>query len=77
MSGDITLDSIRDHMPHREGGGTPDMIMSSVETSLVERDLGGGRHGTETVETVSRTVETLQVTSTTNIVPGVVTNGVA
>ena len=53
------------------------MIMSSVETSLVERDLGGGQLGTETVETVSRTVETLQVTSTTNIVPGVVTNGVA
>ena len=49
------------------------MIMSSVETSLVTTDLGGGRMGTETVETVSRTVETLQVTSTSNIVPGIVT----
>jgi len=29
------------------------------------------------IETVSRTVETLQVTSTSNIVPGIVTNGVA
>ena len=86
VSGDITLDSIRDHMPN--GGSTrdlrvsgdrasPDMVVSSVETRVEERELGGGRLGTETVETVSRTVETIQVTSTSSIVPGLVTNGVA
>ena len=79
VSGDITLDSIRDHMPGatREGGGSPDMVVSSVETSVVERELGGGRLGTETVETVSRTVETIQVTSSSSIIAGVITNGVA
>ena len=43
----------------------------------MERELGGGRLGTETVETVSRTVETIQVTSSSSIVAGVITNGVA
>ena len=81
VSGDITLDSIRDHMPghnvtvQREGGATPEMVVaSSVETRVSTHDLGPGRLGTETVETVSRTVETIQVTSTTQ---AVVTNGVA
>jgi len=81
VSGDITLDSIRDHMGSREGGGTPDMVVSSVETSVVERDLGGGRMGQERVEVVSRTVETIEVTTSSSIVQGVVagsvvTNGV-
>ena len=71
-SGDITLDSIRDHMG-REGGGTPDMTVSTVESSVVERELGGGRIGSETVETVSRTVETISVTTSSTMV----TNGVA
>ena len=72
VSGDITLDSIRDHMG-REGGGTPDMTVSTVESSVVERELGGGRIGSETVETVSRTVETISVTTSSTMV----TNGVA
>jgi len=75
VSGDITLDSIRDHMAHR--GSTPDMVVSTVETSVVERDLGPGRVGTETVETVSRTVETVHISTSSTLVPGVVTNGVA
>ena len=67
--------------PPREGGGTPDMVVSSVETSVVERDLGGGRMGQERVEVVSRTVETIEVTTSSSIVQGVVagsvvTNGV-
>ena len=75
VSGDITLDSIRDHMAHR--GSTPDMVVSTVETSVVERDLGPGRVGTETVETVSRTVETVHISTSSTMVPGVVNNGVA
>ena len=75
VSGDITLDSIRDHIV-REGSRTPDLTMSSMETTVVERDLGPGR--SETVETVSRTVETINVVTSSSIVPGVVTsNGVA
>jgi len=74
-SGDITLDSIRDHMSStlRQGQGgsnqetvsittisAPDTVaVQSTEVSVVERDLGGGRQ--ETVETVSRTVETISV----------------
>jgi len=83
VSGDITLDSIRDHMGGREGSGTPDMVVSSVESTVVERELGGGRVGNERIEVVSRTVETIEVTTSNTIVQGsvgaaasVVTNGV-
>ena len=79
VSGDITLDSIRDHMGGRDGDrATPEMVVSSVETSVVERDLGHGRQ--ERVETVSRTVETIEVTSTTSIIappPPIASNGVS
>merc|ERR1711872_708293 len=76
VSGDITLDSIRDHMGSREGGGTPDMVVSSVETSVTERELGGGRVGQERVEVVSRTIETIEVTTSSSIVPGIVPGAV-
>ena len=79
VSGDITLDSIRDHMGGRDGDrATPEMVVSSVETSVVERDLGPGRQ--ERIETVSRTVETLEVSSTTTFIPPpqpMQTNGVS
>jgi len=76
VSGDITLDSIRDHMGSREGGGTPDMVVSGVETSVTERELGGGRVGQERVEVVSRTIETIEVTTSSSIVPGIVPGAV-
>merc|ERR1712107_310990 len=75
VSGDITLDSIRDHMSatlRSEGGDG--VAATSTEVTVTERELGGGRR--ETVETVSRTVETITL-STTQQVPGnaLVANG--
>ena len=79
VSGDITLDSIRDHMSTTMRGSTGDVVAStSVERTVEEREvgcldscpccnlpsfqLGPGRR--ETVETVSRTVETITQATT-------------
>merc|ERR1712130_371929 len=54
VSGDITLDSIRDHMSatlRSEGGDG--VAATSTEVTVTERELGGGRR--ETVETVCST----------------------
>ena len=53
MSGDITLDSIRDHMSatlRSEGG--EGVAATGTEVTVTSTDLGGGRR--ETVETVSQ-----------------------
>jgi len=76
VSGDITLDSIRDHMSatlRSEGGDG--VAATSTEVTVTERELGGGRR--ETVETVSRTVETITLSTTQQVVPGnaLVANG--
>merc|ERR1712241_960481 len=76
VSGDITLDSIRDHMSatlRSEGGDG--VAATSTEVTVTERELGGGRR--ETVETVSRTIETITLSTTQQVVAGnaLVANG--